>query len=123
MGWGVHPEGLTWMLQRVAKEYPAMPLIVSENGAAYPDVPGPDGVIADPERIDYLDRHIAALAEAVSRGVDVRGYHLWSLLDNFEWARGYGPRFGLVAVDPVTQDRSIKRSFEWYRDLISRHRP
>lgn len=119
MGWGVEPGGLTWMLERIGAEYPGVPLMVCENGAAYPDRVGPDGRIDDPERTEYVKRHIEAVKTAIDRGVDVRGYLLWSLLDNFEWARGYDKRFGIVRVDLETMTRTLKASGEWYRDFLA----
>jgi beta-glucosidase len=80
-------------------------------------------VVDDPERISYVDRHLRAVAQAVGEGVDVRGYYLWSLLDNFEWSEGYAKRFGLVHVDYETLTRLPKASFAWYRDLIAARRP
>ncbi len=119
MNWGVEPEGLTWMLERVAREHPGVPMMVCENGAAYVDQVGPDGSVDDPARIDYLKRHIAAIEAAFDRGADVRGYFLWSLMDNFEWARGYDKRFGIVRVDFETMARSLKASGLWYRDFLA----
>jgi beta-glucosidase len=119
MGWGVQPEGLTWMLERIAAEHPGTPLMICENGAAYPDQVGPDGRIDDAERTEYIKRHIEAVKTAMDRGVDVRGYLLWSLLDNFEWARGYDKRFGIVRVDFETMARTLKASGEWYRDFLA----
>jgi len=118
MGWGVNPDGLTMVLEQMGKEYPDTPLYVCENGAAYPDSVGPDGTVDDPERIAYLDAHIAAMGTAIEHGADVRGYFIWSLLDNFEWTWGYAIRFGLVRVDPDTLERTIKQSGYWYRDFI-----
>jgi beta-glucosidase len=119
MGWGVQPEGLTWMLERIAAEHPGTPLMICENGAAYPDQVGPDGRIDDAERTEYIKRHIEAVKTAMDRDVDVRGYLLWSLLDNFEWARGYDKRFGIVRVDFETMARTLKASGEWYRDFLA----
>ena len=119
MGWGVEPEGLTWMLERIGTENPGLPLVICENGAAYTDVVGPDGSVDDPDRTDYLRRHIEAMKTAIDRGVDVRGYFLWSLMDNFEWARGYDKRFGIVRVDFETMSRTIKSSGAWYRDFLA----
>jgi beta-glucosidase len=119
MGWGVQPEGLTWMLERIGAEHPSVPLIICENGAAYPDQVGPDGRIDDPERTEYVKRHLDAVKTAIDRGVDVRGYLLWSLLDNFEWARGYDKRFGIVRVDFETMARTLKASGEWYREFLA----
>ncbi len=121
MGWGVEPQGLTWMLQRVATEHPGLPLMVCENGAAYVDVVGPDGVVHDVARTEYVKGHIEAIRLAIDSGVDVRGYFLWSLLDNFEWARGYAKRFGIVRVDYDTMSRVLKQSGRWYRDFLAGH--
>ena len=119
MNWGVEPEGLTWMLERIGSENPGLPLVICENGAAYADVVGPDGSIDDPERTNYIRHHIDAMKVAIDRGVDVRGYFLWSLMDNFEWARGYDKRFGIVRVDFETMTRTIKSSGAWYRDFLA----
>lgn len=119
MGWASEPHGLTWTLERVAAEYPPVPLVVCENGVAYPDVVDSDGEIDDQDRIRFLADHIDAMAVALRSGVDVRGYMVWSLLDNFEWARGYTKLFGLVRVDPATLDRTVKQSGQWYRDFIA----
>jgi beta-glucosidase len=117
LGWPVDASALVALLHRFRDEAPGIPLLVTENGAAYPDLPGPDGV-ADVERVDYLRDHLAAVHEAIAAGVDVRGYFLWSFLDNFEWASGYGPRFGLVHVDYPTQARTPKQSARWYQEVI-----
>ncbi|MET8508430.1 GH1 family beta-glucosidase [Streptomyces sp. NPDC004787] len=114
MGWPVDPSGLTDLLTRVAARRPGLPLVVSENGAAYEDVVGPDGSVHDPERIAYVHAHLEAVHRAVEAGVPVRGYFLWSLLDNFEWAYGYAKRFGAVHVDYATLARTPKSSARWY---------
>jgi len=119
MNWGVEPEGLTWMLERVAREHPGVPMLICENGAAYVDEVGPDGFVDDPARTEYIKSHIEAMKVAIDRGVDVRGYFLWSLLDNFEWARGYDKRFGIVRVDFETMARTLKASGRWYRDFLA----
>jgi beta-glucosidase len=122
MGWEVYPEGLTETLLRVTERYGKVPLYVTENGAAFDDPkPGPDGVVDDPRRIAYLSDHLAATAEAIARGADVRGYFAWSLLDNFEWQHGYAKRFGLIRVDFASQQRTLKRSALFYRDVIASH--
>lgn len=119
-GWAVDPAALVTLLRRIGREAPGIPLLVTENGAAYPDRPGPDGV-ADPQRTGFLHAHLAAVHEAIVTGVDVRGYFVWSFLDNFEWAYGYTQRFGLVHVDYPTQTRTPKHSALWYQEVIRRH--
>ena len=99
-----------------------MPLAITENGGAFPDDVGEDGIIADADRIGYLEDHVEAVEAAVASGVDVREYHVWTLLDNFEWAEGYAPTFGLFHVDRATQERTPKASARWYRDLIATRR-
>jgi beta-glucosidase len=122
-GWPVVPEGLTDLLVDLSQRYPGMPpIIITENGCSYATGPDGSGVVDDQLRIDYLDSHIRAVAAAVARGVDVRGYYCWSLMDNFEWADGYTQRFGLVHIDFDTLARTPKRSFDWYAGLIRAHR-
>jgi beta-glucosidase len=120
-GWPVIPAGLTELLTTLAKRYgDQLPAIyITENGCSVADEPDADGVIDDQPRITYLDAHIRAVADAMRAGVDVRGYLVWSLLDNFEWAEGFHQRFGLVHVDFATQRRTPKASFAWFRDLIA----
>ncbi|HEX3650420.1 MAG TPA: family 1 glycosylhydrolase, partial [Pseudonocardiaceae bacterium] len=122
MGWEIVPHGITDLLLRLARDYPGLPLMITENGAAFDDVPDEHGFVADDDRVDYLAGHVRAVADAVARGADVRGYFAWSLLDNFEWSFGYDKRFGLVRVDYATQERAPKRSALWYRDTIRRVR-
>jgi len=119
MGWGVEPEGLTWMLKRVGKLVPDLPLMIMENGAAFPDEVTDGGPINDPKRIQYIERHIEAVREARENGVNVVGYFVWSLLDNFEWARGYSKPFGIVHVDRATMERTVKASARWYREFLA----
>ncbi|MFJ3229562.1 GH1 family beta-glucosidase [Streptomyces sp. NPDC086787] len=114
MGWPVDPTGLHELLMRYTREAPGLPLYVTENGAAYDDRPGPDGRVHDPERIAYLHAHLSEVRRAIGEGADVRGYFLWSLLDNFEWSYGYGKRFGMVYVDYPTLARIPKSSARWY---------
>ncbi|MEU8620703.1 GH1 family beta-glucosidase [Streptomyces sp. NPDC048623] len=114
MGWPVDPSGLTDLLTRVAARYPDLPLVVSENGAAYEDVVAADGSVHDPERTAYVHAHLEAVHRAVEAGAPVHGYFLWSLLDNFEWAYGYAKRFGAVHVDYDTLARTPKSSARWY---------
>jgi beta-glucosidase len=114
MGWEVYPQGMGDLIARVSREYPGTPLYITENGGAFPDVPGDDGTIDDAGRIALLDGYLEALATSIVDGGDVRGYFVWSLLDNFEWAHGYRMRFGLVHVDYQSLKRTPKRSFGWY---------
>jgi beta-glucosidase len=122
MGWTVEPSSLTALLLRLKRDYGEVPLVITENGASYDDPPL-DGqtVIEDPQRVAYLRGHVEAVEHAVAGGVDVRGYYVWSLLDNFEWEHGYERRFGIVAVNFDNLKRTPKRSALWYRDLIARH--
>jgi beta-glucosidase len=94
-------------------------IYITENGAAFDDEAAVDGVVEDPSRVGYLADHLAALRRAVADGADVRRYHVWSLLDNFEWDHGYAKRFGIVRVDFATQDRVLQRSALWCRDHIA----
>ncbi|MFN3602084.1 MAG: GH1 family beta-glucosidase [Dietzia sp.] len=121
--WPVVPSGLTDILVALDERYPSLPPVtITENGCSFHDGPGADGAVHDERRIDYLRAHLAAVADAVDAGVDVRGYYVWSAMDNFEWAAGYAERFGLVHVDHTTLVRTRKDSWYWYRDLIARHR-
>jgi beta-glucosidase len=118
MGWEVHPQSLTEILMRLKRDYNPPPIYITENGAAYDDPAPVDGIVEDPQRVEYLRRHIAAVEDATAQGVDVAGYFVWSLLDNFEWAEGYAKRFGIVHVDFETLQRTPKRSAQFYRDYI-----
>lgn len=122
LDWEVHPAGLEEMLLRLTKDYDAPALYVTENGSAWTDEADANGYVADHERTAYLLDHVDAVAEAVAQGAPVRGYFAWTLLDNFEWAYGYRPRFGLAYVDYATQRRVLKLSGQTYRDLIDRNR-
>jgi len=121
MGWEIYPDGLSDLLVRLHREYELPDLYITENGAAFADT-RLNGNVPDPRRISYLERHLAALGDAIAQGVPVRGYFLWSLLDNFEWAFGFTKRFGIVYVDFETLERVPKASFAWYRDRIAAHR-
>jgi beta-glucosidase len=119
MGWPVDPQIMERLVAGLRADYPSLPPVyVTENGAAFPDVVAPDGRVHDADRIAYLDGHLRSLHRAVQDGADVRGYFCWTLMDNFEWAKGYDMRFGLVRVDEATQDRTPKDSFAWYRDVV-----
>ncbi|MFI1938617.1 GH1 family beta-glucosidase [Streptomyces purpureus] len=120
MDWPVDAEGLYELLTRLRDDLPGVPLVITENGAAYDDYADPSGDVHDPERVAYLHAHLAAVHRALADGADVRGYFLWSLLDNFEWAYGYGKRFGIVHVDFATQRRTPKDSARWYARVIAR---
>ncbi|MEV7277476.1 GH1 family beta-glucosidase [Streptomyces sp. NPDC093111] len=120
MDWPVDADGLYELLVRLRDELPDVPLLITENGAAYDDYADPEGRVRDPERVAYLAAHLAAARRALADGVDLRGYFLWSLLDNFEWAHGYGRRFGIVHVDFPTGRRTPKDSFRWYGEVIAR---
>jgi beta-glucosidase len=118
MGWEIHADGLREVITRVARDYPPVPLYVTENGAAFFDEPDADGLVRDPDRVAYLDGHLRACRAAIDTGAPLRGYFCWSLFDNFEWSWGYSRRFGLVYVDYETQTRTPKSSAYWYSDLI-----
>jgi beta-glucosidase len=119
MGWEVAPDGLRDVLLALHREYAPREIVITENGAAYPDTVDADGRIRDTNRTQYLARHIAAAAEAITAGVPLTGYHAWSVLDNYEWSLGYTRRFGLVHVDFETQARTLKDSARWYGSLIA----
>ncbi len=121
MNWEVFPLGLTDTLLWAHQRYANMPIYITENGAAFPDPALAHGVIEDRLRVDYLQRHLLAVRTAIEKGVDVRGYFAWSLLDNFEWSFGYAKRFGIVHVDHSTQDRTPKASAHYYSRIIHSH--
>jgi beta-glucosidase len=124
MGWEINPDGLRVLLVRLGQDYPNLPpLYVTENGSAWDDVITPDGRIHDTERVDYLERHLEAIAAGIAEGADVRGYFAWSLLDNFEWAWGYEKRFGIVHVDYETLVRTIKDSGHAFACIAKESRP
>jgi beta-glucosidase len=123
-GWAVVPDALReWLVMTRARFRAAIPpLVITECGAAVVGDPDENGVVDDQDRIDYLAAHIEAVATAVARGVDVKGFFVWSLLDGWEWANGFMAQYGLVHVDRETKKRTKKRSFEWYADLVAAHR-
>lgn len=127
MEWEVHAPALKRLLVKLKQEYHAPPIYITENGAAFADQVGLDGdsgvpVVHDPRRINYLREHFTAVLQAIQDGVDVRGYFLWSLLDNFEWGWGYSKRFGIVYVDFKTQERILKDSARYYAQVIEQNR-
>jgi beta-glucosidase len=119
MGWEVYPDGLHALLTRLRDEYSPSAIYITENGAAYSDAPGPDGTVQDIRRREYVEQHLNAALRSMQDGVPLRGYFLWSLLDNFEWAHGYSKRFGITYVDYTTLRRVPKHSAYWYRDFIA----
>ena len=119
MGWEVYPQGLYNLLNRLHFEYQVPKLYVTENGCSYNDGPDDQGEIADQRRLNYLRDHFAAVRRAMQNGVPLAGYFVWSLLDNFEWAKGYTQRFGIVWVDYATQQRTPKASAHWYSKVIA----
>jgi beta-glucosidase len=121
-GWEIYPPAIGQVLRRIARDYDAPPLFVTENGAAFLDVRTHDGRIHDVDRIAFLAAYLDEVEAAMRDGVDVRGYFVWSLLDNFEWAEGYSQRFGLVYVDYRTLERVPKQSFDWFRRRIAASR-
>ena len=121
-GWEVWPKALYDIVMRITRDYNRPVIEITESGCAYNDGPGADGVIRDARRISYHRDYLRALARAMSEGADVRGYHAWSLMDNFEWAEGYGQRFGLAYVDFKTQSRTLKDSGRWYGKVAAENR-
>jgi beta-glucosidase len=118
-GWEVFPAALTRVLLWVKERYGEIPLYITENGAAFYDPPvATEGEVDDPLRVEYLRGHLNAVIEAMRQGVNLRGYYVWSLLDNFEWSHGYSRRFGIVHVNYETQERTIKSSGRFYSNVI-----
>ncbi|GAA0409877.1 beta-glucosidase [Acrocarpospora corrugata] len=113
-----YPEGFHDILVRLRRDYPEVPLVITENGLATADEPDQNGQVTDTDRISYLHGHLTALHRAIKAGVPIEGYHVWSLLDNYEWAEGYAQRFGIVHVDFDTQKRIPKQSAHWYANII-----
>jgi len=122
MGWEVVPDGLRRLLVRLDTHVTGpvgTALYVTENGAAYPDSPDENGYVDDQDRIAYVRSHLGAVHDAIEAGADVRGYFLWSLIDNYEWAFGYSKRFGMVRVDYESGTRIPKASAEWYAQVAT----
>ncbi len=122
MGWEVYPRALTDVLVRVHRDYAPRAIVVTENGAAFADHWDGNDHVSDPQRVHYIREHLQALMQARAQEVPVRGYFVWSLLDNFEWAQGYSKRFGIVYVDYPTQRRIVKDSGRWYAAFIAAQR-
>lgn len=121
MGWEVCAPALRRMLNKINNNYDLPPIYITENGSAFKDEVSADGKIHDPRRLDYLKQHFIQTRLAMQDGVDVRGYMVWSLMDNFEWGHGFTKRFGLIRVDYETQKRTIKDSGEWYAEVIRKN--
>ncbi len=121
IGWEIYEKGLSDLLKDLHARYPLPDCYITENGACYNDEPV-EGIVNDQRRIDYLEKHFGAIADARAAGVPVEGYFLWSLMDNFEWAEGYRMRFGIVHVDYDTQVRTLKNSAHWYREFVEAHK-
>jgi beta-glucosidase len=119
IGWEVYPRGMYEIVQRVSKDY-GLPIENTESGCSYGDYPDANGRVADVRRIAFYREHLRELARAIQDGSDVRGYHSWSILDNFEWSEGYTQRFGMVFVDFPTQRRFMKDSGKWYSRVAGR---
>jgi len=121
-GWEVWPKALYDTVTRITRDYHRPAIEITENGCSYADGPDTTGVSHDARRIDYHRAHLAALSQAIAEGADVRGYHAWSLMDNFEWAEGFSQRFGLAYTDFKTQQRTIKDSGRWYAKVAEESR-
>jgi beta-glucosidase len=121
MDWGIAPSGLTPMLLNIQQTYHPNQILITENGCALPDAPDDSGYVADHARIVFLREHLKSAHAALQAGVNIKGYFAWSLMDNFEWALGYEPRFGLIRVDFKTGQRIPKMSASWYRDVIKQN--
>ena len=122
MGWEVHPESLTTTLVTTSERLPNVPIYITENGGAFPDLDITDGIIQDLDRVDYYQSHLNAALDAIDLGVDLRGYFAWSFMDNLEWAEGWTKRFGIVHVEPTTQKRTPKLSAYFFKELLATRR-
>lgn len=122
MGWEIYPQGLTDLLVRLHRDYAVPTLYVTENGAAFADHWDGNGPVNDPRRVSFLREHIQAVAQAMEQGAPLKGYFVWSLIDNFEWAEGYSKRFGIVYVDYASQRRIVKASGTWYANFIAAYK-
>ena len=119
MDWEIYPDGLYALLTRIQTDYDPPALYITENGIACPDQKDSDGRIRDEDRIEFLRSHSSAARRAMREGVRLKGYYIWSLIDNFEWACGFSKRFGIVYVDYRSQQRILKSSAHWYQDVIA----
>ena len=117
LSWDVYPDALKWGVLLNYNHY-KLPIYITENGISTHDWISLDGKVHDPNRIDFLHRYLKGLKAGIEAGADVRGYFHWSFMDNFEWAKGYNPRFGIVYVDYATKERTLKDSAFWYKDVI-----
>lgn len=118
MKWEIYPQGLYELLLRISRDYANPQLLITENGAAFKDDRFSSGIVDDVERLEFLKQHLSAAHRAIQDGVKLNAYYVWSLMDNFEWAHGYGKRFGLIYIDYPTQQRIWKKSALWYKDVI-----
>jgi beta-glucosidase len=121
MGWGIYPDGLREILLDVHTRYNVPEMYVTENGCAAVDEADETGFVDERDRIEFLRAHFRAAHQAIEQGVPLKGYYVWSLMDNFEWARGYSKRFGIVRVNYQTGERTPKASAAWYRDVIAQN--
>ena len=122
VGWQIDPTALLEQFEDIRERYGAMPIYITENGAAFDDKAGADGLVDDQDRIAFLDGYLGAVKQAITKGHDIRGYFVWSLMDNYEWNEGYGMRFGIVRVDYETLERHPKASFDHLKAMIQRDR-
>jgi beta-glucosidase len=120
-GWGINPPGLTATLANLRENYGNPKVYVTENGCAVDDIPDGDGFVADTGRINYVRAHLGAIHDAIEAGANIRGYYIWSLMDNFEWAHGLSKRFGIVRVEHQTGRRIPKQSARWYSEVIAQN--
>jgi beta-glucosidase len=121
MGWDIAPNEFKDLIRRLRNEYTDLPIIITENGAAYDDVLE-NGEVHDDKRIDYVQKHLTAVSDLNDEGMNIAGYYLWSLMDNFEWSFGYEKRFGILYIDFDTQERVWKDSAKWYAGVIADHK-
>jgi beta-glucosidase len=121
MGWGVYPPGLYALLRDIKNTYTNIPTYITENGTALEDLPDSNEFVVDRGRVNFIREHLLAAHNAIQAGVNLRGYFVWSLMDNFEWCQGYRPRFGIIRTNYQTQKRTPKQSAHWYSQVISQN--